>query len=167
VVQDYARGLYYPAAAQHRRLMQGGAAAINAFAAWKQRVRERWSGVHLRRLTELPRELPRAGSLTLAVAATLNGLNPGDVRVEFVAHRVLPRSRQESPRLSSYRAAGRPDDAWRALMRATGQTDAEGATLYELAVSPLDSGQYEIEIRIYPWHELLTQPFELGLLKQL
>src|SRR5262249_34891966 len=52
VVQDYARGLYYPAAAHHARLMRGGIEAVAAFAAWKQRVRERWGGVHLRRLSE-------------------------------------------------------------------------------------------------------------------
>ncbi|HTT06528.1 MAG TPA: hypothetical protein VMF64_14720, partial [Steroidobacteraceae bacterium] len=139
----------------------------NAFALWKEHVREHWSGVSLRYLSELPRELPRAGALSLTVAATLNGLAPEDVRVEFVAQRVLPRARQESPLLASYRAADRPDEIWRAPLRPTGKTDAEGASLYELTAAPQDSGQYSIEIRIYPWHELLTQPFELGLLKRL
>jgi starch phosphorylase len=147
--------------------MQGGSAPVNAFALWKERVREHWSGVRLRYLSELPRELPRAGTLTLSVAATLNGLAPEDVRVEFVAQRLLPRARQESPLLASYRATDRPDEVWRALMRFSGKTDAEGESLYELTDSPHDSGQYSFEIRIYPWHELLTQPFELGLLKRL
>lgn len=167
VVQDYARGLYYPAVKHHARLMQDGPAAVNAFALWKERVRQRWSGVRLRYLSDLPRELPRAGTLSLTVAATLNGLAPEDVRVEFVAQRVLPRARQESPLLASYRAADRPDDIWRAPLRPTGKADAEGASLYELSAAPHDSGQYSIEIRIYPWHALLTQPFELGLLKRL
>jgi hypothetical protein len=65
VVQDYARGLYYPAASHHQRLTQHGMDAAAAFAAWKRRVRERWAGVHLRRLSEAPRELPRAGVLSL------------------------------------------------------------------------------------------------------
>jgi starch phosphorylase len=147
--------------------MKGGAAAVNAFAAWKERVRERWSGVQLRRLSDIPRELPRADTLTLTVAAALNGLAPEDVRVEFLAQRVLPRSRQESPMLSSYRAADRAEDVWRMALRATGKIDAEGANLYELSATPHDSGQFAFEIRIYPWHELLTQPFELGLLKRL
>jgi starch phosphorylase len=167
VVQDYARGLYYPAVEQHARLMRAGAAGINAFASWKERVRDRWSGVRLQRLSELPRELPRAGTLSLTVAASLNGLAPEDVRVEFVAQRMLPRARQESAPLSSFRAAERPDDVWHAPLRATGETDAEGAFLYELRASPHDSGQFAFEIRIYPWHELLMQPLELGLLKRL
>jgi starch phosphorylase len=166
VVQDYACGLYYPAVLQHQRLMQGGSAAVEAFAAWKQRVRERWPGVQLRHLSELPRELPRAGSLHLQVAAVLNGLTSADVRVEFVAQRILPRSRVELPPLSSYRQ-DRPDDAWRALLSPTDRVDGDDATVYELDAGPQDCGQFAFEIRIYPWHELLTQPFELGLMKRL
>ena len=96
VVQDYARGIYYPAASQHRRLMQNGQEEVAALVDWKQRVRERWAGVHLRLLSEPPRELPRAGSLNLRIAASLNGLTPRDVNVEFTARRVLPLSRSEA-----------------------------------------------------------------------
>jgi len=65
------------AASQHRRLMQNGQEEVAALVDWKQRVRERWAGVHLRLLSEPPRELPRAGSLNLRIAASLNGLTPG------------------------------------------------------------------------------------------
>jgi glycogen phosphorylase len=165
VVQDYARGLYYPAASHHQRLTQHGLAAASALAAWKQRVRELWAGVHLRRLSEPPQELPRAGVLNLRIAAALNGLTPQDVHVEFVAQRVLPQSRSELPALSSFR--GQPDDAWRAMLRASGEIDSDGSTVYELRASPPTSGQFAFEIRIYPAHELLAHPLELGLLKRL
>jgi hypothetical protein len=89
------------------------------------------------------------------------------VRVEFVAQRVLPRSHQESPMLSSYRSGGRADEAWRSILRPTAELDPEGGYIYALQAAAYDSGQYLYEIRIYPWHELLTQPFELGLLKRL
>ncbi len=59
------------------------------------------------------------------------------------------------------------DDTWRALLQPTGELDAEGASIFELSAAPHDSGQFSYEIRIYPWHELLTQPLELGLLKRL
>ena len=127
VVQDYARGLYYPAAAAVRAADAGGPGAATQLSAWKQRVRERWPGVALRRLSDPPRELPRAGALNVRVAAALNGLAPADVRVEFVAQRVLPQSRTELPALSSFRG-DRHDDAWRALLRPTGETDSDGST---------------------------------------
>jgi hypothetical protein len=52
-------------------------------------------------------------------------------------------------------------------LRATGETDADGAMVYELQASPPSSGQFAFEIRIRPVHELLAHPFELGLLKRL
>jgi len=165
VVQDYARGLYYPAAAQYQRMLQGGLGAITAFAHWKQRVRELWPGVQLRRMSDAPRELPRAGVLNLQIAATLNGLSAQDVCVEFVAQRVLPRYRTESPALSSFR--GESDHVWRCALSTTGATDADGATLYALQAAPPTAGQFAFELRIYPYHALLAHPLELGLLKRL
>ena len=164
-MQDYARGLYYPAAAQYQRMLQGGLGAITAFAHWKQRVRELWPGVQLRRMSDAPRELPRAGVLNLQIAATLNGLSAQDVCVEFVAQRVLPRYRTESPALSSFR--GESDHVWRCALSTTGETDADGATLYALQATPPTAGQFAFELRIYPYHALLAHPLELGLLKRL
>ncbi len=103
----------------------------------------------------------------MRVAVALNGLTGSDVRVEFVAHRVLPKSRMSRPPLSSYREESY-DDAWRVVLQPTLEIDASGATIYELDVTPQDCGtSFAFEIRVYPWHELLTQPFELGLLKRL
>jgi starch phosphorylase len=166
VVQDYAQGVYYPAAQHHQRLMSGGAAAATQLGSWKQHVREHWGGVALRRLTETPRELPRAGTLHVRVAAALNGLAPGDVRVEFVARRVLPSSRTELPALSSFRP-DHHDDAWRALLRPNGEIDSDGSIVYELHATPPNCGQFAFEIRISPWHEMLAHPLEMGLLRRL
>jgi starch phosphorylase len=166
VVQDYAGGLYYPAAQHHQRLMSGGPAAATQLSGWKQRVREHWSGVGLRRLGDTPRELPRAGALNVRIAAALNGLTPADVRVEFVAQRVLPRSKTELPALSSFRP-DRHDDAWRALLRPTGELDSDGSAVYELHALPPNCGQFAFEIRVFPWHEMLAHPMEMGLLRRL
>jgi starch phosphorylase len=100
------------------------------------------------------------------VAAALNGLSPADVRVEFVAQRMLPKSRSAMPALSSFRSDWQ-DDAWRALLRPTGETDSDGSAVYELNAPPPNCGQFAYEIRIYPWHDMLSHPLELGLLKRL
>jgi starch phosphorylase len=42
-----------------------------------------------------------------------------------------------------------------------------GSAVYELQATPPNCGQFAFEIRIYPWHEMLAHPFELGLLKSL
>jgi starch phosphorylase len=166
VVQDYARGVYLPAAEQYRRLMGTGTQAVTDLTAWKQRVRERWSGVALSRLSDPPREIPRAGALQVRVAAALNGLNAADLRVEFIGQRVLPKSSAGIAPLSSFRGE-RSDDSWRELLKPTGETDSDGATVYALDAPPPNCGQFSYEIRIYPWHDVLSHPLELGLLKRL
>ena len=104
--------------------------------------------------------------LKVRVAAALNGLAPDDVRVEFVARRVLPRSRSELPPLSSFRAESH-DDAWRALLRPNGEIDSDGSAVYELHAAPPNCGQFAFEIRIFPWHDMLAHPLEMGLLRRL
>jgi starch phosphorylase len=139
VLQDYAEGLYYPAARQHHRLAEHEFAGARWLAEWKQRVRQAWPKVDLRLLSDAPRELPRSDSLRVRVAASLAGLQPTDVRVEFVARRRLPEGNFEPPALSSYRRDWH-EGLWSAPLNATGEVE---------------------------WHELLSHPYELGLMKWL
>jgi starch phosphorylase len=166
VLFDYKQGLYQPAAAQYRRLAQDGFAGARTLADWKTRVRQAWSRVSLKQLTETTRDLPRGEPLRLRVAAGLNGLMPADVRMEFVARRLLPEAQLAPPELSSY---GQPPRAgvWHAAFTATDEQDADGAMIFALDVAPQECGQFRTEIRVYPWHELLSHPYELGLMKWL
>jgi starch phosphorylase len=166
VVKDYADGIYYPAARQARRLATEDFAGGRALAQWKSRVRQAWPKVALRGLDEPPEALPRADSLRLRVAADLNGLEPHDVRIEFVARRLLPESNLETPPLSSYRDDP-VDGLWRALLQPTGEKLQDGAAVFVLDAAPPECGQFSTEIRIHPWHELLSHPLELGLMKWL
>jgi len=102
----------------------------------------------------------------LRVAAALAGLQPSDVRVEFVARRLLPESAFEMPPLSSY-GNGVRDGLWSAMLTATAELETDGAAVFTLDALPAECGQFETQIRIYPWHELLSHPFELGLMKEL
>jgi starch phosphorylase len=163
VFLDYTRGLYQPAVGQYRRLAAEGFTGARTLADWKQRVRAAWPKVSLRLLADSARDLPRGERLRMRVAVALNGLSPADVRVEFLARRLLPRSDSTPPPLTSY---GHPqrDGLWRAALAATDEA-SEGATVFALDVEPKDCGQFATEIRIYPWHELLSHPHELGLMK--
>ena len=79
---------------------------------------------------------------------------------------MLPRSRSELPPLSSFRSE-QHDDAWRALLRPNGEVDSDGSIVYELEAMPPNCGQFAFEIRIFPWHEMLAHPLEMGLLSRL
>jgi glycogen phosphorylase len=166
VLHDYAEGLYYPAAGQATRLAQENFAGARQLAEWKLRVRQLWPKVGLRSLAEQPSELPRGETLRMRIAASLNGLAPADVCVEFVARRLLPEADLEPQALSSYRDVRR-DGLWRAQLAPTGETEQDGATVYALDAPPSGSGRFATEVRIYPRHELASHPFELGLMKWL
>jgi starch phosphorylase len=166
VLVDYVQGLYLPAAAQYRRLSADGFTGARTLADWKQRVRAAWPRVNLKLLSDAARDLPRGERLRLRVAAGLNGLLPADTRVEFVARRLLPEADRSPAALSSYAQAPR-DGVWHAAFTATDEHEADGAVIFALDVEPPECGQFRTEVRIYPWHELLSHPNELGLMKWL
>jgi len=164
MLQDYADGLYGPAARQARVLAERDFAGARALAEWKQRVRIAWPKVDLRVLADTPSDLPRGEALRLRVAAGLAGLQPEDVRIAFVARRKLPEASFEPPALSSYRGE-QHDGLWTAPLVATGEHESDGAAVFALNAAPPECGQFATEIRLYPFHELLSHPYELGLMK--
>jgi|HubBroStandDraft_1064217.scaffolds.fasta_scaffold00735_3 starch phosphorylase len=166
VLFDYTQGLYLPAASQYRRLADDDFTGARALADWKQRVRAAWPKVSLRLLADVARDLPRGERLRLRVAAGLNGLTPADVRVEFVARRLLPEADRAPPPLSSYLQPPRAG-LWSAAFTATEEQERDGAVVFALDVEPPECGQFQTDVRIYPRHELMSQPYELGLMKWL
>jgi starch phosphorylase len=166
VLFDYTQGIYHPAARHAAKLSDQGFAGARQLADWKQRVRQAWPRVDLRMLTPAPGELPRRERLRLRVAASLNGLQPEDVRVEFVARRQLPESDFEPPPLSSY-SDGPRAGLWTVALAPTGEFESDGAAVFALDAEPSECGQFLTQLRVYPWHELLSHPFELGLMKRL
>jgi starch phosphorylase len=162
---DYTRGLYQPAAEAYRKLAADGFAGARQLAEWKQRVRQAWPKVSLRLLADAAPDVPRGQDLTLKVAAGLNGLLPGDVRVEFVARRRLPEADTSAPPLTAY-GHPEPEGLWRAAFKATGEQSDDSA-VFALEATLQECGQFATEVRIYPWHELLSHPHELGLMKWL
>ena len=166
VLYDYTQGLYKPATRQYRRLAANGFAGAAELAQWKQKVREAWTKVNLRLLVDAAPDLHRGEKLSLKVAAALNGLQPADVRMEFSARRLLPEADLAVPPLSSYRERAR-EGIWSVLLNATGERTEDGSLVFALDTEPKECGQFATEVRIYPWHELLSHPHELGLMKWL
>ena len=83
-----------------------------------------------------------------------------------MARRQLPESNFEPPALSSYNAAAN-SGLWTETLRATGEQENDHEAVFAVDAQPMQCGQFATEVRIYPWHELLTHPFEVGLMKRL
>jgi starch phosphorylase len=166
VVRDYAQGLYQPAAALGRRLLAEGGSPAEDLAAWKQRVRDRWHGVRILEVLESQREAGATVPLSMRARVQLAGLDPADLCVEFKARRLLPDAGFELAPLCSF-GHGTPEGQWLARFSADGAVAADGAVEYTVAASPPGMGQYQLEVRVYPWHPLLSHPLEMGLMKTL
>jgi starch phosphorylase len=138
---------YLPASRQGRKYSEAGYQAAIAIAQWKAKVRAAWPGLAARRL-DTPKTRIRFGeSIPVEIAVKLNGLSPSDVCVELL----LTRGPRESPLVQhSHECA--PD----------GTLDS-GEHRYRLDLKPGLAGRLDYRIRVFPRHELLTHPFELGL----
>jgi starch phosphorylase len=105
----------------------------------------------------------------MRVAAFLNGLEPGDVRVELLLNRALPGGDVEPPKFTSF-AAGDGSTARGAVrerFQCTAQLDGDGSHEFAIDCAPPWCGQLSAQVRIVPHHPLLSHPYELGMMKWL
>jgi starch phosphorylase len=144
---EYVSKFYLPASRQGQRYAQDGYAAAKSVAAWKARVRTAWPGVALRRVDTPPTRIQFGETVPVEVAVKLNGLAPADVAVELLLSRAL----REAPPMSHSHE----------LMPA-GSLD-HGEQRFRIDLRPGLAGKLDYRVRVYPRHELLTHPFEMGL----
>ena len=150
MMSQYVERFYRPATRQWQRYSGHDFQAARALAAWKAKVRSGWSGVRLRRVDEPVARLPFGAKLRISVAAALNGLAPEDIVLEVLLAR--PGTEQASAAAASARLA---------FERTLPDT---GEHLFGLDFVPELSGRIEYRVRAFPGHELLTHPFEMGMM---
>lgn len=173
MVGNYVAGLYRPAAAHGRRMMADGARNAQTLADWRARVTHAWPGVVVQNASEQPSRVDFGDRVRMTVAVSLGGLAPTDVRVELLLTHELPDGPYELPRLSSFELA--PDrprireghEVAVELFQPTGRRDAAGSELYAIDCVPPWCGRLAAEVRVVPHHELLSHPYELGLMRWL
>ena len=147
MVMDYIRGFYGPAKRRRRLLAENNNAGAKALAQWKHKVRELWEGASLRRMDKVVPAIDAGKTLPIEVAARLNGLLAEDVKVECV--------------VGTEDAHGEFQvDACFTLDAEAQQTGDE--TLFQLELEPPLPGLQFYKLRMYPWHKLLSHPFETG-----
>jgi starch phosphorylase len=110
-------------------------------------VRAAWTGVAARRLDTPKSRIQFGESIPVEIAVRLNGLAPADVCVELL----LTRGLRETPLVQHSHE-----------LATEGMLDT-GEHRYRLDLKPGLAGRLDYRIRIFPRHELLTHPFELGL----
>ncbi len=148
MLNEYIEKFYLPASQLGRKYAESGHANARTIAQWKARVRAAWPHVRVHRLDAPRRRIRYGESIRIEVAADLAGLAPADVAVEAV----LTRGMRE---ISEHRVLA---------FTADGTRTESGEHRFVLQLEPDLCGRLDYRIRMYPAHELLTHPFELGLM---
>jgi starch phosphorylase len=147
MVGEYVSKFYVPADQQWRRKSADDFAGARVLAAWKEKVRQAWPHVGLRRLDTPVKRMPFGDSLRFEIAVRLDGLAPSDITVEMLMER--PGTKTKPPRHLTLRHEGEIGN---------------GESLFALTLTPDVCGKIDYRIRAYPAHELLTHPFEMGMM---
>jgi starch phosphorylase len=144
---EYVSKYYLPASRQGRRYAEKSFQGARAMAQWKAKVRAAWPGISARRIDQPRTRIQFGDSIPVEVAVRLNGLSPNDVCVELL----LSRGLREAPVVQHSHE----------LAAEGGLDNAEQR--FRIDLKPGLAGRLDYRIRVYPRHELLTHPFELGL----
>jgi alpha-glucan phosphorylases len=150
MVGEYVSRFYFPAARNGRIYADKDFDSARILAAWKAKIRQRWSGVTLRRVDTPKKRIPFGDALRFEVALRLNGLSSDDVLVELLVNRSASSEWLEA-------------DVRRFRFNYDGQGSGDDH-LFTLDLAPDLCGKLEYRIRVYPFHSLLTHPMEMGLM---
>jgi len=153
MVSEYLAKFYLPAARQGRRYADNSYENARKLAQWKTHVRRNWSNIKLRRIDVAKRNIAFGEDVLLEMGVSLNGLKPEDVVVEILVSR------------HSHRAELRESRRYR--LESQGTMTDQGEHRFALRLTPEICGKLEYRVRIYPYHELLTHPFEMGMMQWL
>jgi len=146
MVVDYVNEFYAKARAQTNRFAENNYAPAKELAAWKRKIRKHWSLVNIQRVDHGAEQITDGQSLPIQVRAYLDGLEAGDVVVECMVGTLADNDKLQVREIFHFSYNGVQGDFHE----------------YKLDLKPHSSGLNHYKIRMYPYHPLLSHPFELG-----
>jgi starch phosphorylase len=153
MVIDYTRKMYAPAIAQHNKMKLPDNTLAEQLARWKEKVINAWQDVSITMPTDMPKKIAYQESLDLQLNVALGKLSARDIRIELLLGE-RPANYDEFSAKESHLFT--PEDP-----------GATGKTPFKLSIKMDSHGLKNFKIRMYPFHELLTHRFEVGLMKWL
>jgi starch phosphorylase len=153
MVSEYLAKFYLPASRQGRRYAESGYENARKLALWKSDVRRSWPAVRVQRLDAPGKNIAFGEGMKVELGVHLSGMKPDDVVVELLIGR-----QREQAKLR---------DARHYRFEWEGVTTDQGEHRFVLQVTPEMCGKLQYRIRVYPYHELLTHPFEMGMMRWL
>lgn len=146
MVSDYVTKFYIPARDQALSFKEDNAQIAKSLAEWKKTINMHWDGVTIATAGEYLDCVQDGQTLPLQVNANLNGLTENDVAVECLVG--------EESTSGNFLVHGRFRFDF---VKCSGKFHQ-----FELQLNPPMPGLSYFKIRIYPFHESLSHPFETG-----
>jgi len=153
MVGEYVAKAYVPATRQYRKYCGSQFEGTRQIAAWKNTVSKAWPGMTIRLLNVPRQRINFRDGVHFEVGVNLNGLQPDDVVVEMLLGHQSNREKLKQSIKYKFQAQGAANEA--------------GEHIFSLELTPEQCGKLEYYIRIYPYHEMLTHPFEMGCMRWL
>jgi len=147
MVMEYVTRFYGVALRQRKRLLENKAVGAIDLAQWKSKIARLWSKVKIRRLDTPVEELRSGVALSIRVAVQLEGLKPHDVIVECL----VGVNNENGDFITQEHYA----------LQSDGKVES-GETAFALDMKPNLPGLQYYKLRMYPFHPLLSHPFEVG-----
>jgi len=147
--KDYLKKFYLPAKQQYQQLSEDNQVGATKLSQWKSLVRICWPEVSAQIIGKSSMGIRFGDAWSIKISANLNGLLANDVIVEclvgyenssgeFCLERIHPLT---------------PD---------TGTTNDSNTVIYSLDLQPEHSGIFQYKLRMYPYHDHLSNRFEMG-----
>jgi len=149
MVMDYVKKLYSPAKKQNQILAQNNAEPARELAAWKKKVRDNWHHIRMERLQNEKDFIQTGESLNIQVSAYLNGLSAEDIVLECVVGQYNEQKEEMTGCEHHFFHYEKQE---------------KGNHIFSLQLKPSNSGLNHYRVRMYPYHKLLSHPFETGCL---
>ncbi|HLG22561.1 MAG TPA: hypothetical protein VI382_07075, partial [Candidatus Manganitrophaceae bacterium] len=150
MAREYAERFYFPAGDHFERLFATQFLRAKNLAAWKARMRARWSELRIEKVEGPESDSLKVGDRTHVKAwVRLGPLTPQDVSVELYLGRLNPQGEFTEPEVTRMEHK---------------ESLNEGLSLFEAWAVPCGkSGLHGYTVRVVPRHEDLWSPWELGL----
>lgn len=143
---DYVSHFYAKARKQSIRYAKDNAAPARELAQWKNKIRKGWSKVSIDRIDTAQEQIKVGDSLPVRVKLYLNGLVAEDVKLECMVGSIRNSGKFKLKETFLFHHVGMEGDNH----------------IFELDLKPHSPGLNHYKIRVYPYHKLLSHPFELG-----
>ncbi|MCP4044080.1 MAG: glycosyltransferase family 1 protein, partial [Gammaproteobacteria bacterium] len=138
---------YGPAARQYSRLAVDGGEPAQKLALWKHKVLAAWPKVSMSRHDSALEEIQAGDALPVRLKADLGGLEADDVKVECVVG-----TTREDGQFHGHECFSLVPE----------KREKSGEIWFSLDLRPALPGPQYYKIRMFPFHKLLSHPFELG-----